>query len=408
MEFDLSAAAGDFPILSGSVHGHPLIYLDNAATTQMPRCVLDRMQRHYAQDNANVHRGIHSLSERSTAQYEGARETVRRFLGARSAREIVFTSGTTGAINLVARGFQERFLRPGDEVIVTEMEHHSNLIPWQETCRRSGATLRIIPVTDGGELDLDAYSAMLTPKTRLVAVTAVSNVLGTVNPLKEIIAAAHRVGAAVLVDAAQAMRHMARPMQTLDCDFLCFSGHKLLAPGGIGVLYGRESLLEQLPPVSFGGGMVDQVRLSGADYGALPGRLEAGTPNYPAAIGLAAAMEYLSGAGLERVARREEELLRDYEEMLGEFQQIRILGHPARRAGAISFTAGNISPYDISMLLDRLGIATRSGHHCAQPLLRRMGAERAVRISPAFYNTPDEIDAVRQALRRIFAVLGGD
>lgn len=326
---DFKAVREDFPILSSKIYGQPLIYLDNAATTQMPRCVLRRIQEHYERYNANVHRGIHYLSEQSTAHFETARATVRSFLGAKDCKEIIFTSGATDAINLVARGFQERFLRPGDEVIATEMEHHANLIPWQEACRRSGAVLRIIPLTGTGELDLDAYYAMLSARTRIVAVTAVSNVLGTVNPLKPMIQAAHQAGAAVLVDAAQAMRHIRFQVRELDCDFLCFSGHKVMGPAGIGVLYGKEERLDELYPIAFGGGMVDRVSLCEAAYGELPQRLEAGTPNYPGAIGLAAALNYLSELGLEEITRWEKTLLREYETMLGQFPCIRILGAPA-------------------------------------------------------------------------------
>lgn len=403
---DFKAVREDFPILSSKIYGQPLIYLDNAATTQMPRCVLRRIQEHYERYNANVHRGIHYLSEQSTAHFETARATVRSFLGAKDCKEIIFTSGATDAINLVARGFQERFLRPGDEVIATEMEHHANLIPWQEACRRSGATLRIIPLTGMGELDLDAYYAMLSARTRIVAVTAVSNVLGTVNPLKPMIQAAHQAGAAVLVDAAQAMRHIRFQVRELDCDFLCFSGHKVMGPAGIGALYGKEERLDELYPIAFGGGMVDRVSLCEAAYGELPQRLEAGTPNYPGAIGLAAALNYLSELGLEEITRWEKTLLREYETMLGQFPCIRILGAPARRAGAVSFTVENASPYDISMLLDKLGVATRSGHHCAQPLLQRFGVPYAVRLSPAFYNRLEEIPAVQSALERTLSVLG--
>ncbi|MGM9606280.1 MAG: aminotransferase class V-fold PLP-dependent enzyme [Oscillospiraceae bacterium] len=402
---DFQSVRNDFPILSSQVHGHPLIYLDNAATTQLPRCVLQSVREHYEKYNSNVHRGIHYLSEQSTSHFEAARAAVCRFLGANSCREIVFTSGTTDSINLVARGFQERFLFPGDEVITTEMEHHANLIPWQEACRRSGAVLRVIPLSETGDLDLDSFHAMLSPRTRLVAVAAVSNVLGTVNPLEPIIEAAHRVGAAVLVDAAQAMRHLRFDVQALDCDFLCFSGHKVMAPAGIGVLYGKEEWLDKLPPVSFGGGIVEHVSQFEAAYTALPQRLEAGTPNYPGAIGLAAALDYLSGLGLEAVARQEDLLLQAYETMLRQFPRIHILGEPARRAGVLSFTVKDFSPYDVSMLLDKLGVATRSGQHCAQPLLERLGTAYAARISPAFYNQLEEVPAVQAALERTLSVL---
>ncbi|MCD8331400.1 MAG: SufS family cysteine desulfurase [Oscillospiraceae bacterium] len=397
----------DFPILSASVHGYPLIYLDNAATTQLPQCVGTVLQNFYRSSNANVHRGIHHLSEQATIQYEAARAAVRRFLDAASDREVVFTSGTTAAINLVARGFQECVLHAGDEVIVSEMEHHSNFLPWREACEKTGAILRVIALTETGDLDLECFFSLLSPKTKMVAVTAVSNVLGTVNPLPTIIQAAHHAGAAVLVDAAQAVRHFPMQVQTLDCDFLCFSGHKIMGPAGIGVLYGKQSWLENLPPVFFGGGMVERVSRTHVEYAEIPHKLEAGTPNYPGAIGLAAALDYLSNLGFEQIARQEAALLQAYETMLQQFPSIHILGSPKRRVGAISFTASNLNPYDIATLLDQLGIAVRSGHHCAQPLLHSLGISYALRISPAFYNCMDEIPCVQTALDRVLSVLGG-
>lgn len=402
---NLDALRRDFPILEQKINGRPLIYLDSAATTQLPLPVLDRMQRHYLGDNANVHRGIHSLSERSTAAYETARAAAAAFLGA-SPEEIIFTAGATDGVNLAAQMLSGQTLHPGDAVVVTQMEHHSNLVPWQEACRRSGAELRIAPVTDSGELDLSALARLLTPEVKLLAVTAVSNVTGTVNPLETVIPLAHAAGAAVLVDAAQALRHRRIDVRALDCDFLVFSGHKLCAPAGIGVLYGKQELLAPLHPVRFGGGMVDDVTELGAVWSGVPQRFEAGTPNYPAAIGLAAALEYLQSAGTEAIAAHEQALLAAYEEMLRAFPAVRILGAPRERAGAISFTVKGAAAFDVAVLLDRLGVAVRSGRHCAAPLLRRLGADYAVRISPAFYNSLDEVPAVSSALRRVFGVLG--
>lgn len=402
---DFDALRRDFPILEQKINGRPLIYLDSAATTQLPLPVLERMQQHYCGDNANVHRGIHSLSARSTAAYEAARAAAAAFLGA-LPEEIVFTAGATDGINLLAAAYAGQLLMPGDAVVATQMEHHSNLVPWQEACRRSGAELRVAPVTDSGELDLSALARLLTPAVKLLAITAVSNVTGTVNPLETIIPAAHAVGAAVLVDAAQALRHRRFDVRALDCDFLVFSGHKLCAPAGIGVLYGKRERLDGLRPVRFGGGMVEDVTERSAVWSGTPQRFEAGTPNYPAAIGLAAAIDYLQSAGPEAVAAREQALLAGYEEMLRSFPAVRVLGTPRERAGALSFTVEGASAFDVAMLLDRLGVAVRSGRHCAAPLLRRLGADYAVRISPAFYNSPDEVPAVRSALRRVFEVLG--
>ena len=402
---DFAALRGDFPILTQELGGRRLVYLDSAATAQVPLPVLERMRAHYLSDNANVHRGIHSLSERSTAAYEAARGTAAAFLGA-APEEIIFTSGTTDGINLVAWMFSEQVLGPGDAVVTTQMEHHSNLVPWQEACRRSGAELRVAPVTDRGELDLPALARLLTPEVKLLAVTAVSNVTGTVNPLETIIPSAHAVGAAVLVDAAQALRHRRIDVRALGCDFLVFSGHKLCAPGGSGVLYAAREQQAGLRPVRFGGGMVDDVTDYEATWAEAPQCFEAGTPNYPASIGLAAALEYLQAAGLEAIAAHEHALLAAYEEMLGKFPAVRILGAPRERAGALSFTVEGASAFDVAVLLDKLGVAVRSGHHCARPLLRRLGADYALRISPAFYNILGEVEAVEAALRRVLGVLG--
>ena len=396
----------DFPILEETVNGRPLVYLDNAATTQMPEPVLEKMCAHYRHDHANVHRGIHTLSERSTEEMEQARRIIQEFIGAERPEEIIFTSGATDSINLLARSLSFGLLKPGDEILTTEMEHHANLIPWQEAARRCKAKLRIVPVKKAGELDYSALQQMLTEKTRLVAVTGVSNVTGTVNDLSAIIRQAHKHGAWVLVDASQMMRHQVIDVKALDCDFLCFSGHKMMGPTGTGVLYGKKAMLEQLPPDRFGGGMVDEVRLKRASYGDLPYRLEAGTPNIAGIIGLGAAGWYLSGLGIKEIAKREKLLLTTAEAALKQRTAVTILGEPRERAGCISFNLRDGHCFDVARLLDQLGIAVRSGHHCAQPLLRAFGLEGAVRISPAFYNTTEEIIRTMDALDRCIRVFG--
>ncbi|MBQ9270357.1 MAG: SufS family cysteine desulfurase [Oscillospiraceae bacterium] len=396
----------DFPILGETVNGRNLVYLDNAATTQMPEPVLEKMCAHYRHDHANVHRGIHTLSERSTEEMEQARCIIQEFIGAEYPEEIIFTSGATDSINLLARSLSFGLLKPGDEILTTEMEHHANLIPWQEVARRCKAKLRIAPITASGDLDYGSFQQMLTAKTRLVAVTGVSNVTGTVNDLSAIIRQAHMHGAWVLVDASQMMRHQVINVKALDCDFLCFSGHKMMGPTGTGVLYGKKALLEQLPPDRFGGGMVDEVRLKRASYGDLPYRLEAGTPNIAGIIGLGAAAWYLSGLGIEEIAKREKLLLTTAEAALRQRASVTILGEPQKRAGCISFNVQDGHCFDVARLLDQLGIAVRSGHHCAQPLLRAFGLDGAVRISPAFYNTTEEIIQTMDALDRCIRVFG--
>ena len=403
-QLNIAAIRRDFPILSRQVHGRPLVYLDNGATTFVPEPVLAAVGEQYRTCQANIHRGVHYLSEQSTMRVERARAAVAAFLNAEAPEEIVFTSGATDAINLVARAFADGVLKPGDRVLTTEMEHHSNLVPWQQACRRAGAALLIAPMTDAGELDLDELMRALDAGPRLLAVTWVSNVLGTVNPLLQIIRIAHAVGCPVLVDAAQAMRHGAVDVRALDCDFLCFSGHKMMAPTGVGVLYGKLEWLKRLPPVSFGGGMIDEVTPLDATWAELPFKFEAGTPNIVGIIGLGAALDYLQSVGWNAIYAAEGDLLRYMEERLGALEGIRILGAPARRAGAISFHMNGAHPYDVAKLLDQLGVAVRSGHHCAQPLLARFGLTGAVRVTPAFYNTREEIDALMDGLDRIAAL----
>ena len=392
----------DYPILSRTVHGHPLVYLDNGATTQLPVPVLDAVNEQYREYQANIHRGIHYLSEQSTARVEAVRKLTADFLGAAEPEEIVFTGGTTQSINLLARSFADGILREGDTVVTTQMEHHSNLIPWQEACRRTGARLRVVRLTDRGELDMEELARYLEDRPRLISVTWVSNVLGTVNPVEEIVGLAHAAGAAVALDAAQAMRHGPVDVRELDCDFLCFSGHKMMAPTGIGVLYGKRAWLERLPPAFFGGGMVDEVRCESAAYGEIPFKFEAGTQNIAGIIGFGATLDYLRSIGLRDIYTYEAELIACAEACLRERSDtLDVLGDPARRAGSVSFNLRGLHYYDTAKLLDQLGIAVRSGHHCAQPLLTRFGLTGAVRVTPAFYNTREEIAVLGAALDRI-------
>lgn len=399
----------DFPILERSVYGRPLVYLDNAATTQKPRCVIDAMTDEYLNVNANVHRGVHFLSQEATRIYEEARTTVRDFIHARSNTEIVFTRGTTESINLVAATFGQAFLRDGDEVIVTEMEHHSNIVPWQLLQRRTDVKLRVCPITDDGRLDLDALPHLFTPRTRLLACTAVSNVLGTVNPVKEIIAMAHAHDVPVLIDAAQAAPHMPIDVQELDCDFLAFSGHKVYGPTGIGVLYGKEQWLDRLPPYMGGGEMIGKVSFEHTTFNELPYKFEAGTPDYVAANGLARALDYVSTIGFEAIQAHEQDLTRYAIERMREIPGMHIYGpdssitnHQSSIHDAVlSFNVGTIHHLDLGTLLDRLGIAVRTGHHCAEPLMHRLGIEGTVRASFAIYNTREEVDAFINALQRV-------
>lgn len=402
---DVQTIREDFPILSRRVHGRPLIYLDNAATTQMPVQVLQAVEEQYRLYQANIHRGVHWLSEQSTARVEAVRRQTAEWIGAKESAEIVFTSGATESVNLVARAFSDGVLSAGDTVVTTEMEHHSNLVPWQEACRRTGAKLRVVPLTPRGELDMEAAARLLSERPKLLAVTAVSNVLGTVNQVEPLIRAAHEAGAAVLIDAAQLLRHSRVDVRALDCDFLCFSGHKMLAPTGVGVLYGKREWLERLPPVVFGGGMVDEVTTERASWDALPFKFEAGTRNIAGIVGLGAAIGYLNELG-DGLYAREAELLEQTEAILRERTRLDVLGAPSTRAGAVSFNIRGLPAYDGAKLLDQLGVAVRSGHHCAQPLLRRFGLESALRVSPAFYNTEEELCMLGAALDRIAALPG--
>jgi len=391
----------DFPLLSREVHGRPLVYLDNAATTQKPRAVLEAMDCLYTTCNANVHRGIHTLSQEATALHEAARERVRAFLNARSTAEIIFTRGTTESLNLVASSFAEAFLHEGDEVILTVMEHHSDIVPWQLARDRRGFTLRVVPMDDEGRLDLEAYAALLNERTRLVCCCHVSNVLGTVNPVREMARMAHDAGAYFLVDGAQSVPHFPVDVQELDCDFLAFSAHKLYGPTGVGVLYGKEELLERMPPYQGGGEMIARVTFEKTTFERLPFKFEAGTPDYVGTHGLAAAIDYVAGIGLDRIAAYEDQLTRHAMARMREIEGMRFFGTVEGKTSVVSFNVGQIHPMDLGTLLDHLGFAIRTGHHCAQPLMARCGVEGMARVSFALYNTVEEIDRFVEALQRV-------
>ncbi len=399
---DIQHIRKDFPILGREVYGHPLVYLDNAATTQKPRSVIDAMTEEYLNVNANVHRGVHYLSQQATDLMEHARETVRRFIGARSTAEVIFTRGTTESINLVASSFGQAFMSEGDEVVITEMEHHSNIVPWQLLRERAGIIIKVCPITDDGRLDMEAFVRLLTSRTRLVSITAASNVLGTLTPLKEIIAIAHAHDIPVMVDAAQAAPHMPLDVQKFDCDFLALSGHKIYGPTGIGVLYGKEALLEQMPPYMGGGEMIGKVSFEHTTWNELPYKFEAGTPDYVATTGLARAIDYISAIGFEDIMAHEHDLTQYALQQLRQIPDMRLFG-PADEP-VISFLVGNIHHLDLGTLLDRLGIAVRTGHHCAEPLMHRLGIEGTVRASFALYNTREEVDALCAAISRVAAM----
>ena len=410
--YNIQDVRADFPILAREVHGKPLVYLDNGATTQKPLCVLDAMRDEYLNVNANVHRGVHYLSVQATELHEQARETVRRFINARSVSEIVFTRGTTEGLNLVASTFGDEFLKPGDEVIVSTMEHHSNIVPWQLQAHKRGIKLRVIPMTDGGVLDLEAYKGLFNEKTRMVSVMHVSNVLGTVNPVKQMIAIAHEHDVPVMVDGAQSTPHFAIDVQDLDCDFFVFSGHKMYGPTGIGVLYGKESWLEKLPPYQGGGEMIEHVSFEKTTFERPPLKFEAGTPDYVATHGLAKAIEYMEHLGLYNIERHERELTRYALSQLRDIPGMHIYGHAAdllsdgqandmQGDAVISFNVGDIHHMDMGTLLDQLGIAVRTGHHCAQPLMDRLGVLGTVRASFALYNTREEVDVLVAGIRRV-------
>ena len=401
---DLTAVRDDFPMLDRLVHGQPLAYLDNAATTLKPRSVIQAVADHYQEEVANIHRGVHYLSQRATERYEATRERVRDLLGAREPEEIIFTSGTTAAINLVAQSWGDANLNKGDEIVVTEMEHHSNIVPWQMACRRRGCVLRVLPILDDGSLDLEAVQRVLSPRTRLLAVTLASNALGTVVPVPTLAAAARQRGAVVLVDAAQAVAHAPIDVHALDCDFLAFSGHKLYGPTGVGVLYGRRELLEEMPPVAGGGDMIRSVAFEGSTYAELPYRLEAGTPNIAGVIGLGTAIDYVRRLGFDWIGTRERRLLLAATEALQAIDTVRVIGTAADKAPVLSFVVGDIHPHDLGTIADGEGVAIRTGHHCAQPVMQRFGLPATARASFAFYNTEAEIGALTRAIHRTMEV----
>ncbi|WP_181214143.1 aminotransferase class V-fold PLP-dependent enzyme [Phocaeicola faecicola] len=399
--YDVNKIREDFPILSRTVYGKPLVYLDNGATTQKPRCVVDAIVEEYYSVNANVHRGVHFLSQQATNLHEASRETVRRFINAGSTNEIVFTRGTTESINLVASSFVESQMKEGDEVIVSVMEHHSNIVSWQLQAMRKGIVLKVIPMNDRGELLLNEYEKLFSPRTRLVSVAHVSNVLGTINPVKQIIEMAHAHQVPVLIDGAQGIPHMPVDVQDLDADFYVFSGHKIYGPTGVGVLYGKENWLDKLPPYQGGGEMIQNVSFEKTTFNQLPFKFEAGTPDYIGTTALAKALDYVSAIGMDQIAAYEHELTVYAMQRLKEIPNMRIFGEAAHKGGVISFLVGNIHHFDMGTLLDRLGIAVRTGHHCAEPLMRRLGIEGTVRASFGIYNTKEEADALVAGIERV-------
>ena len=404
--FDVEEVRRDFPILDEKVHGKPLVYLDSAATTQKPRVVIERLDRYYRTENANIHRGIHFLSERATQVYEEARATVARFLGAADAREIVFVRGTTEAINLVAQSYGRKFIGEGDDIIVSAMEHHSNIVPWQILREQVGADLRVIPMNDHGELLIDEYERLFSDRTKLVVVTHVSNALGTINPVGEIIQIAHRRGVPVLVDGAQAVPHLRVDVRKIDCDFYAFSGHKLYGPTGVGVLYGKAGLLDAMPPYQGGGDMISSVTFEKTLYNVLPYKFEAGTPNISGAIGLGAAIDYLSKVRLDLVAAHERELLAYATETVSAIKGVRIIGTAREKAAVLSFVLDGVHAHDVGTILDQDGIAIRVGHHCAMPVMERFGVPATARASIGLYNTREEVDALVGAIEKVKRVFG--
>ncbi|SRR5450759_369082 len=398
---EIDEIRADFPILSRKVYGKPLVYFDNGATTQKPNCVLDAVDEVYKSYNGNIHRGVHFLSDMSSEAYENAREKVRSFINADKREEVVFTSGTTGSINGIAFSFGERYIKAGDEIILSRLEHHANIVPWQMMCERRGAVLLVIPINDNGEVMLDEYYKLLSSRTRLVSVTQASNALGTVLPLKEIITAAHSINVPVLIDGAQGIQHGIVDLKEMDCDFYVFSGHKIYGPAGIGVLYGKEKWLSEMPPFQGGGDMVDKVTFEKTTYNELPFKFEAGTMNYPAAIGLASALDYVSSIGRENIATREKELLIYATGRLSTIKGLIIYGNSEKKISTISFHIKDIHQYDTGMILDKMGIAVRTGTHCAQPVMDRFGIDGTVRASLCFYNTKEEIDTLADGIEKV-------
>ena len=406
MDFKIEKIRADFPLLTREIYGKPLIYFDNAATTQKPQVVIEREKQYYEQENANIHRAAHFLANEATAFYEEGRKRVAQFINARHPHEIIFTRGTTESINLVAFSFAERFLRKNDEVVISAMEHHANIVPWQMACERKKAHLKVIPINEDGTLQLETLSELLNQKTRIVAITHISNVLGTVNPIKEIIEKAHLRNIPVLIDGAQSAPHQKVDVQELDCDFFCFSGHKMYAPMGIGVLYGKERLLNEIPPYQGGGEMIQKVTFAKTTYNELPYKFEAGTPNVPGVLGLHAAINYMEGVGFDNIARREKELCDYAEKQLLDLGFIKLIGTAPHKTGVVSFVMDGVHPYDAGTILDHLGVAVRTGHHCAEPVVDFYGLTSVIRASFAFYNTKEEIDIFIAALQKVKKMVG--
>jgi cysteine desulfurase/selenocysteine lyase len=402
---DIERLRDDFPILRQEVGGHPLVYLDNAATSQKPAAVIDAIDRYYRETNANIHRGVHTLAERATAQYEAARARVAGFINAAESREIVFTRGTTESINLVAQAYLRPRLQSGDEILVSEMEHHSNIVPWQLIAEQTGATIRVIPFNDAGELQLDEFERLIGDRTRLLAIGHVSNALGTVNPVGDMIATAHARGVPVLVDGAQSVPHFAVDVQALDADFYCFSGHKMFGPTGIGALYAKADILEAMPPYQGGGEMITKVSFAGSEFQVIPNRFEAGTPNIAGAIGLGAAIDYIDGIGIGRMAAQEADVLAYAHERVREIEGLRIIGTAAEKAGVLSFVIDGVHPNDLGMLIDQEGVAIRTGHHCAMPAMAHFGVAGTARASFAFYNTRSDVDRLIEGIANVRAML---
>jgi cysteine desulfurase/selenocysteine lyase len=403
-EFDVARIREDFPILKAKVHGKPLVYFDNGATSQKPQAVIDALNHYYSSENANIHRGVHFLSEQATAAYEAARGKVRQFLNARADREIIFVRGTTEAINLIAQSYGRSFLQAGDEIIVSAMEHHSNIVPWQMLCEQVGAKLRVIPINHDGEIVMDEYRRLLGDKTKFVSVTHISNALGTVVAVKEMVAFAHERGIPVLLDGAQAVPHLKVDVQDLGCDFYAFSGHKMFGPTGIGVLYGRAELLEKMPPYQGGGDMISLVTFEKTHYNVLPYKFEAGTPHIAGGIGLGAAIDYVSALDWQAVVAHEERLLRYATSALSDIEGLRIIGTAKEKAGVLSFVFDHVHAHDVGTILDQEGVAVRAGHHCAMPVMQRFGVPATTRASFAFYNTIEEIDVLARAIKRVLKV----
>lgn len=404
--FDVARVREDFPVLHQEVHGRPLVYLDNGATSQKPQAVIDAVSRYYQEANANVHRGVHTLSERATQAYEGARDKLRGFVNARDRREIIFVRGTTEAINLVAQSYARPRLGEGDEILITHMEHHSNIVPWQIVCQQTGAKLRVAPINDDGELLFDEYLKLLGPRTRLVALVHLSNSLGTVNPVERVIEAAHAAGVPVLIDGAQAAPHFEIDVQALDCDFYAFSGHKMFGPTGIGVLYGKRDLLERMEPYQGGGDMISKVSFEETLYNDLPYKFEAGTPNIAGAVGLGAAVDYLSTLGLEAVVAHERAVLAYATEQARQLNSLRLIGTASDKASILSFVIAGVHAHDVGTILDHEGVAIRTGHHCTMPLMARFGVPATARASFALYNTVEEVDRLMQGLEKVREVFG--